>query len=54
MQIDGNLVVYDATGAARWSTLTGGNNGAHIGIQDDCNVVLRSAGGAAVWSSGRP
>ena len=27
---------------------------AFLVIQDDCNVVLRAAGGVALWSSGRP
>ena len=54
MQPDGNFVVYDALGVARWSTGTAGNRGAYLGIENDCNVVLRGAGGAALWASGRP
>ena len=54
MQSNGNFVVYDADGAARWSTRTRGNPGAFLRMQNDCNVVLRSRGGAALWSSGRP
>ncbi len=53
MQSDGNFVVRDADGVARWSTRTR-SPGAYLGIQNDCNVVLRAAGGAALWSSGRP
>ena len=54
MEPDGNFVVYDASGEARWSTGTGGNTGAYVGVQNDCNVVLRAANGAALWASGRP
>ena len=54
MQSDGNFVVYDAAGVPRWHTRTAGNPGAFLVIQNDCDVVLRSAGGAALWSSGRP
>ena len=54
MQPDGNFVVYDTVGVARWSTGTAGNRGAYLGIENDCNVVLHGAGGAALWASGRP
>ena len=53
MQSDGNFVVRDADGVARWSTGTR-SPGAFLVIQNDCNVVLRSAGGAALWATGRP
>ena len=54
MQADGNFGVYDAAGVARWSTRTGGNPGARLVIEDDCNVVVRAVGGAQLWASGRP
>ena len=54
MQADGNFVVYDANRMARWSTRTGGNRGAFLTIERDCNVVLLDAGGTELWSSGRP
>ena len=54
MQPDGNFVVLDAAGETHWSTLTRGNRGAYLGIQDDCNVVLRAANDAALWAAGRP
>ena len=54
MESEGNFVVYDAAGVARWATGTDGNRGAYLGIQGDCNVVLRAAGGAGLWASGRP
>ena len=54
MESEGNFVVYDAAGVARWATGTDGNRGAYLGVQGDCNVVLRAAGGAGLWASGRP
>lgn len=54
MQGDGNFVVYDAEGGAVWSTRTGGNPGARLAIQSDCNVVVRAPGGDPIWASGRP
>ena len=54
MQRDGNFVVFDARGRARWSTRSGGNPGARVAIQSDCNVVVRAPGGEPLWASGRP
>lgn len=54
MQTDGNLVLYDLTSAptARFSTGTSGNPGAKAVLQDDRNLVIYSATGTALWSSG--
>ena len=54
MQLDGDFVVYDSAGAARWSIGTAGNPGAYLVIHRDCNVVVRDASGTALWASGRP
>ena len=54
MRRDGNFVIYDAAGVERWSTRTGGNPGARVTVQRDCNVVVRAPGGAPLWASGRP
>ena len=54
MQADGNFVVRDRDGVARWSTRTRGNPGASLLVRNNCNVVLRSARGAVLWSTGRP
>ena len=54
MQRDGNFVIYDGARVARWSTRTGGNPGASVAIQGDCDVVVRAPGGAPLWASGRP
>ena len=54
MQRDGNFVVYDAAGVARWSSRTGGNAGAFLVIENDCSVVLFNAGGTSLWSTGAP
>jgi hypothetical protein len=40
MQGDGNLVAYDRSWVALWSTGTGGNPGAWLALQDDCNLVV--------------
>ncbi|MGW4645344.1 hypothetical protein [Kitasatospora sp. NPDC004289] len=53
MQPDGNLVLYSkATGNARWSSRTWGNNGATATVQSDGNVVVKAADGRALWASG--
>jgi hypothetical protein len=50
MQTDGNLVVYDAQGAATWSSGTAGSAGAWLAVQDDGNVVLYSTTHAPIWN----
>ena len=51
MQDDGNLVVYNGSGAP-WASGTDGNPGAFLRMQDDGNLVIYSTGGVAIWSSG--
>jgi SpoIID/LytB domain protein len=50
MQDDGNLVVYDGSGRARWATGTfvGGSS---LRVQGDGNVVVVNAHGYGVWES---
>lgn len=52
MQTDGNMVVYNASGSAVWSSRTAGRNGAALFVQDDGNVVLYSHTGTPIWSTG--
>lgn len=49
LQGDGNLVLYDPAGRARWAS---GARGVRVAVQRDGNVVLYSAAGPAVWSTG--
>ncbi|MHA3702857.1 hypothetical protein ACXR2U_11830 [Jatrophihabitans sp. YIM 134969] len=48
---DGNLVLT-AAGHVQWTTNTAGSGANSLSIQDDGNLVLRTAVGRAVWSSG--
>ena len=50
-QADGNLVVYDERGAARWSTRTNGSD-TLLMFQFDGNLVLHKNGGIG-WSLDR-
>ncbi len=50
MQSDGNLVIYDEFGRARWSTGTVGQGWRAV-FQEDGNFVVYTASGRAVWSS---
>lgn len=53
MESGGNLAEYTAgVTSPIWSTGTGGNSGAWLGVQSDGNVVLYSASGSALWSTG--
>ncbi len=58
LQSQGNFVVYDAShtdkvaGGVCWASDNGGKGGAYIVMQDDGNLVIYTAGGKAVWSSG--
>ena len=54
MQVDGNFVAYGAAGVAQWSSGTGGNPGARLVIENDCNVVVRASDGTQLWATGRP
>ena len=51
MQGDGNLVAYDAGGAALWSSGTYAP-GAVLAMQNDGNLVIYRPNGTAAWSSG--
>jgi hypothetical protein len=50
MQSDGNLVVYDENGHARWASNTVGR-GSYATFQDDGNFVVYDSGNHAVWAS---
>jgi surface antigen len=50
MQGDGNFVLYTPSGA-RWSSRTGGQNGASIVMQGDGNLVMYK-NGAVLWHTG--
>jgi hypothetical protein len=49
LQLDGNLVVNDASGSERWASGTGGNRNAYLVVQDDGNLVIFSWDGRPVW-----
>lgn len=51
MQGDGNLVVYDEFGRARWASNTGGFYGAYAVFQADGNLVVYTSYGYPLWSS---
>ncbi|MDT0447854.1 hypothetical protein [Streptomyces hesseae] len=51
MQTDGNLVVYDEFGRARWDSRTV-NSGWRAVFQEDGNFVVYTRSGKAVWWSG--
>jgi hypothetical protein len=55
MQVDGNLVIYDAFGTAVWATtaFTFGHYGAYLKMQTDGNLVVYDLSGAALWWPGR-
>jgi hypothetical protein len=50
MQVDGNLVVYNPTGAI-WASNTAGNFFAFLQMQDDGNLVIYTQNGTAVWAT---
>jgi hypothetical protein len=50
MQGDGNFVLYDENGRARWATNTVGR-GAYATFQTDGNLVVYDAAGRPVWAS---
>ncbi|MFI5953051.1 hypothetical protein [Cryptosporangium sp. NPDC051539] len=50
LQGDGNLVLYRASGAARWATAT--STGTTAVMQTDGNFVVYGAAGQAVWATG--
>ncbi|MEU4659681.1 protein kinase [Streptomyces sp. NPDC023723] len=53
MQPDGNLVVYDEQGAARWASKTSGT-GIWAVFQEDGNLVLYGSDAKPVWASRTP
>jgi len=58
MQTDGNLVLYDSGGTARWDSKTCNNPGAFLRVQNDGNLVVYKRGSQtetaanALWASG--
>jgi hypothetical protein len=50
MQIDGNLVVYNSTGAV-WASNTNGHEFAYLRMQDDGNLVIYAQNGAPIWAT---
>ncbi|MEV0490205.1 hypothetical protein [Streptomyces atratus] len=50
MQQNGNLVIFDATGRARWSSGTSGRGDRAV-FQGDGNLVVLAGDGTTVWSS---
>ena len=51
MQVDGNLVEYDANGAALWATGTN-PSGTTASMRSDGALVVTDASNAVLWSSG--
>lgn len=51
-QGDGNLVVYDEKGAARWNSGTWGYTNAYADFQTDGNLVVYTHTGVPLWNSG--
>ncbi len=49
MQTDGNFVIYDGQGVARFSTGTAGNQNAYLLVQSDGNLVIYNGSGQPVW-----
>ncbi|WP_406005245.1 protein kinase [Streptomyces sp. NBC_00637] len=50
MQQDGNLVIYDEGGKARWAAMTSGE-GNSARFQADGNLVVYNSGGQPLWAS---
>jgi hypothetical protein len=50
MQLDGNFVAYDENMVWRAQSMTGGNSGAYLNIQNDGNPVIYSATHVALWT----
>ncbi|HSW85459.1 MAG TPA: CAP domain-containing protein [Candidatus Saccharimonadales bacterium] len=51
-QSDGNLVEYNSSGVAVWSTKTNGRSTGNLKMQDDGNLVLYNDYGGILWSTG--
>jgi hypothetical protein len=54
MQSDGNLVIYNTGGEAKWNSNTAGFPGAYLALQNEGNLVIYQDGIALWdWASGR-
>lgn len=51
-QRDGNFVVYDGNGRARWSSGTGDKGAIQLALQRDGNLVIYAAGQSPLWATG--
>lgn len=51
MQLDGNLVIYNAANTPVWASNTYGNNGARLVMQQDGNLVIYRTNNTAAWAS---
>ncbi|MGV9563816.1 hypothetical protein [Streptomyces sp. NPDC003480] len=51
MQSDGNLVIYDENGHARWASNTSGAGNRAV-FQEDGNLVVYNSSNQTLWSSG--
>lgn len=52
MQYDGNLVLYEKKGKAKWSSKTGGNSNSVLCMQADGNLVIYNSNKKPIWNSG--
>ena len=53
MEAGGNLVIYNASGQAQWSTGTGGHPGAYLSIRPNGRLVIYD-GTTEIWSAPAP
>ena len=51
-QNDGNVVIYDVSGTAVWTSATGNGSPGRLVMQGDGNLVAYDTSGNAYWSSG--
>jgi hypothetical protein len=51
MQGDGNLVLYNGTGGAVWSSNTWGHPGAYLAIPDTGGLVIVDTDGSQLWAT---
>jgi D-mannose binding lectin. len=51
LQKDGNIVLYDASGNAKWSPNIHGKGAVKLVIQNDANLVAYTETGTPVWAS---
>ena len=49
---DGDFVLVDRYNKTKWSTSTSGNPGAGLIFGPACNLLIISASGKQLWSSG--